>query len=48
MVELDPAYVDLAIMRWQDVIGQAAVLEGDGRTFSEAKLERIGRIGTSS
>ena len=28
--------------------GHAAVLNADGRTFAEAKLERIGRIGISS
>ena len=34
-VEIDPAYVDVAVKRWQDFTGSAAVLEGDGRTFEE-------------
>lgn len=34
-VELNPAYVDVAVKRWQDFTGQRAVLEGDGRTFEE-------------
>lgn len=39
-VELNPAYVDVAIKRWQDFTGQAATLEGDGRTFAEVGGER--------
>ena len=34
-VELNPAYVDVAIKRWQDFTGHEARLEGDGRTFAE-------------
>lgn len=33
--ELSPAYVDVAVERWQDFTGGGAVLEGDGRTFNE-------------
>jgi DNA modification methylase len=33
--ELDPAYVDVIVRRWQDFTGQAATLDGDGRTFVE-------------
>ncbi|MBB6411936.1 hypothetical protein [Mesorhizobium sangaii] len=40
-IELNPAYVDVAVTRWQDFTGQAAVLECDGQSFAEAKLERI-------
>lgn len=32
-VELEPAYVDVAIRRWQKQAGTAATLDGDGRTF---------------
>lgn len=39
-VELNPAYVDVAVTRWQDFTGQAAVLDGDGRTFTEIAAER--------
>lgn len=36
-IELSPAYVDVAINRWQDFTGNEAVLESDGRTFEQAK-----------
>ena len=34
-VELNPAYVDMAVKRWQDFTGNPATLESDGRTFDE-------------
>ena len=34
-MELNPAYVDVVIGRWQKLTGQAAVLDGDGRCFEE-------------
>jgi len=34
-IELNPAYVDVAVKRWQQFTGRDAVLEGDGRTFDE-------------
>ena len=34
-IELNPAYVDVTIKRWQDFTGKAATLEGDGRTFDD-------------
>ena len=39
-MELDPAYVDVAVTRWQDFTGERAVLEGDGRGFIEIAGER--------
>jgi DNA modification methylase len=33
--ELDPAYVDVIVRRWQDFTGSTATLDGDGRTFAE-------------
>jgi DNA modification methylase len=39
-IELNPAYVDVAIRRWQAFTGQAATLEGDGRTFDEIAAAR--------
>jgi DNA modification methylase len=39
-LELDPAYVDVAVQRWQNFTGEAAVLETDGRTFAETAAER--------
>ena len=40
-MELDPAYVDVAVQRWQAFTGQAAVLEGEGRSFAEIEVERV-------
>ena len=34
-IELNPAYVDVAVKRWQDFTGQKAVLESTGKTFEE-------------
>jgi DNA modification methylase len=39
-VELNPAYVDVAVTRWQNFTGQTASLEGDGRSFAEVMAER--------
>ncbi|WP_431266972.1 site-specific DNA-methyltransferase [Dankookia sp. P2] len=39
-IELTPAYVDVALTRWQAFTGQPAVLDGDGRSFAEVALER--------
>lgn len=38
-MELNPAYVDVAVARWEAFTGQDAVLESDGRTFKAACLE---------
>lgn len=32
-IELHPAYVDVAVRRWQAFTGRVAILEGDGRSF---------------
>lgn len=39
-VELDPAYVDVAVTRWQAFTGGTALLEDDGRGFAEIAGER--------
>jgi DNA modification methylase len=41
MIELDPRYVDTAVVRWQEFVGLEAVLESTGRTFREVAQERI-------
>jgi DNA modification methylase len=41
-IELDPAYVDVAVERWQAFTGKAAVLDRDGRSFLDVKVERHG------
>ena len=43
-VELHPQYVDIAVRRWQTFTGQAATLDGDGRTFAEIEAERRGGV----
>ncbi len=39
-IELNPAYVDVAIRRWQDFTGETAVLERRGMPFAEVAAER--------
>jgi DNA modification methylase len=39
-MELDPAYVDVAVLRWQAFTGQGAILVGDGRSFAAVAAER--------
>jgi DNA modification methylase len=39
-IELDPAYVDVAIRRWQQLTGQAAVLAATGQAFADLAQER--------
>jgi DNA modification methylase len=41
-IELEPAYIDVAVTRWQNFTGKQATLDGDGRTFDEIALERAG------
>ena len=41
-LELDPAYCDVIIKRWQQFTGQVAVLDGDGRPFDEIAAGRAG------
>ena len=39
-LELDPAYVDVAVRRWERFTGGTARLEGQGLTLAEAQAER--------
>ena len=39
-IELNPAYVDVAITRWQNLTGQAAVLDGTDQTFADLTTSR--------
>ena len=41
-VELFPAYVDMAVRRWQDYTGRDAVLERSGDTFAKTTTARLG------
>src|SRR5690606_17821329 len=40
-MEISPAYVDVAVERWQVETGKDAVLDGDGRTFAQVKAGRL-------
>lgn len=39
--EINPAYVDVAVKRWQDFTGKTATLEATGQTFDDLKAERL-------
>jgi DNA modification methylase len=39
-IEIDPAFVDVAVRRWQDFTGAAAVLAEDGRPFATVAKAR--------
>jgi DNA modification methylase len=41
-MEISPAYVDVAVERWQAQTRGVAILEGDGRSFDVIKAERLG------
>ncbi|PZF78121.1 DNA methylase N-4 [Aestuariivirga litoralis] len=40
LLELDPKYVDVIVERWQNLTGQAAVLDGEDRTYDDLKAAR--------
>jgi hypothetical protein len=39
-LEINPAYVDMVVLRWQTLTGKVAILEGDGRTFDQIRTAR--------
>jgi hypothetical protein len=47
-IELDPRYVDVAVLRWQGFTGEVATLEGDGRGFDEVRMVRTAAIEESA
>ena len=42
-LELDPIYVDVIVARWERFTGNAATLDGDGRSFAALREERLAR-----
>ncbi len=40
-IEIEPAYADVSVKRWQALSGEQAVLDGDGRTFEEVAAQRL-------
>jgi hypothetical protein len=47
-IELNPAYVDVAVKRWQEFTGLSAVLESDGRSFATVAEERLAPAGAGN
>jgi DNA modification methylase len=43
-VELSPAYVDVAVLRWQAFTGEQAVLESDGAAFAAVATSRLEEV----
>ncbi len=43
-VELSPAYVDVAVLRWQAFTGQQAVLAETGQPFAAVQAARLGEV----
>ena len=43
-MEIDPAYCDVAVRRWQDLTGRDAVLDGDNRPFNAIAATRDERV----
>lgn len=41
LMELDPPFVDVAVMRWQEFTGKPAKLESTGQTYAELLAERV-------
>jgi hypothetical protein len=39
-LELNPAYVDVAVMRWQRFTGKVPMLEGTRKCFDAVRSER--------
>jgi hypothetical protein len=39
-VEIDPAYVDVAVTRWQAFTGQTAMLDGEEQSFADIGAQR--------
>ena len=46
-MEISAAYVDVAVERWQAETGKDAILDGDGRTFAEVRVERLDGVDES-
>ena len=40
-IELDPVYVDMAVIRWEEFTGQSARLAATGQTYAEVRAERV-------
>jgi DNA modification methylase len=41
LLEIDPAYVDVIVRRWEETSGQPAILDGEDRTFDDVAAMRM-------
>ena len=41
LLEIDPAYADVIVRRWQETTGEVAVLESDDRIFADVAATRL-------
>jgi DNA modification methylase len=41
LMEIDPKYADVVVVRYQEYSGRPAVLDSDGRSFDEIRQERL-------
>ena len=41
LLEVDPAYCDVIIRRFEAYTGKAAQLDGEGQTFEETEITRL-------
>jgi DNA modification methylase len=47
-MELDPKYVDVIVLRWQEFTGKQATLAGEDKSFEQVSTERLGcRVATN-
>jgi DNA modification methylase len=42
LLEIDPAYADVSVRRWQEATGEAAILDAEDRTFGDIAAARVG------
>jgi DNA modification methylase len=40
-IELNPAYVDVAVRRWEEFTGNNPVLEGTGQVYADVRAHRL-------
>ena len=41
-MDIDPTYVDMAVLRWEQFSGKSAILDSTGQTFAEVRESRLG------
>ena len=39
-MEIDPAYCDVTLQRWEAMTGEPAILDGEDRTFADIAAAR--------